>query len=237
VAPVKKTTPALQLKTFRHLWGVEDPWEVSLPRAVEQGYSGIDTILPAENDRMQFRDLLDEHFLDSIVLIFTNGRTVDEHVDSFARGVESASRLRPVMINAHSGVDCWSYEESHRFFEKALEIERQSGIRIAHETHRGRILFNPRDTLHFLRAHADLKITADYSHWVVSCERLPFDQVEAFALAAERTLHVHARVGFEQGPQVSDPRAPEWGVHLDAHEGWWRQVISLAPCFVLCLTW
>ncbi|MEI7807831.1 MAG: sugar phosphate isomerase/epimerase, partial [Verrucomicrobiota bacterium] len=36
--------------------------------------------------------------------------------------------------------------------------------------------------------------------------------------------HLHARVGFEEGPQVSDPRAPEWAGHLAAHEVWWNQI-------------
>jgi hypothetical protein len=35
---------------------------------------------------------------------------------------------------------------------------------------------------------------------------------------------VHARVGYEQGPQVPDPRAPEYQRHLEAHEAWWRLV-------------
>lgn len=28
-------------------------------------------------------------------------------------------------------------------------------------------------------------------------------------------------MGYEEGPQVPDPRAPEYGTHLAAHEAWW----------------
>ena len=41
---------------------------------------------------------------------------------------------------------------------------------------------------------------------------------------ARRAIHIHARVGFENGPQVNDPRAPEWKNHVDAHERWWTWI-------------
>lgn len=34
-------------------------------------------------------------------------------------------------------------------------------------------------------------------------------------------MHIHARVGFEEGPQVNDPRSPEWLAHLEGFEVWW----------------
>jgi hypothetical protein len=36
------------------------------------------------------------------------------------------------------------------------------------------------------------------------------DLNEAIDAAIPHVHHVHCRVGFEQGPQVSDPFAPEW---------------------------
>jgi len=38
--------------------------------------------------------------------------------------------------------------------------------------------------------------------------------------------HIHARVGFEQGPQVTDPAAPEWQSHLNIFINWWQEVIE-----------
>lgn len=66
-----------------------------------------------------------------------------------------------------------------------------------------------------------LKLNCDYSHWVVVCERAIDDLLPILAMCAERAVHVHARVGFENGPQVSDPRAPEWLQMCEAHERWW----------------
>jgi hypothetical protein len=72
-----------------------------------------------------------------------------------------------------------------------------------------------------LEALPEVKLCADLSHWVCVCERLLQTEAEIVALAARHTHHIHARVGYEQGPQVPDPRAPEYADHLRAHEQWW----------------
>ena len=43
---------------------------------------------------------------------------------------------------------------------------------------------------------------------------------------ARATRHIHARVGYAEGPQVPDPRAPEYLSALERHEGWWDQIIT-----------
>ena len=52
-----------------------------------------------------------------------------------------------------------------------------------------------------------LRLTADYSHFILVCERLlehPTDD-ERFQLFASRVDHLHARVGSAQHAQVNDP--------------------------------
>lgn len=46
-------------------------------------------------------------------------------------------------------------------------------------------------------------------------------------LAIERSDHIHARVGYEEGPQVPDPRAPEWRGHVDRHLEIWRRIAEV----------
>lgn len=93
-----------------------------------------------------------------------------------------------------------------------------------------------------LNEFSDLKITCDFSHWVCVAERLLPDCDAIIRLAARHCHHIHARVGFEEGPQVPDPRAPEYATHLAAHESWWdiiretqsalgRAALTLAPEF------
>ena len=77
-----------------------------------------------------------------------------------------------------------------------------------------------------MRDDPQLRLTADFSHWCNVSESLLEDQAESLALAIERTDHLHARVGHAQGPQVSDPRAPEWQPAVEAHLTWWDKVFT-----------
>lgn len=218
----------MKLQVMRHLWGLEAVTPQLLSRIKHAGYDGVEGMLPAGLEPQAYRQLCKEHGLVCVFQVVTcfprAGGSVKEHVASFRAQMALAQQVGPAFVNAHSGVDCWQQEEAEVFFREALAIERDSGLVVGHETHRGRVLFNPRDAANLLRRFADLKITADFSHWVNVCERLPFDQKEAFDLAIERAVHIHARVGHEQGPQVYDPRAPEWQTHVQAHESWWSQI-------------
>ena len=129
---------------------------------------------------------------------------------------------------------------------QALAIEEAAGITICHETHRGRILYNPWVTRAMCTAFPRLKLTADLSHFCVVAERVFGDDdadwksvmaevtppppvartAEAAAQVARATHHIHARVGYAEGPQVPDPRAPEYATALEAHEKWWDQILS-----------
>jgi hypothetical protein len=128
------------------------------------------------------------------------------------------------MINSHSGRDAWNDDQSRDFFEQALELEAALDIPVAHETHRGRILFNPWVTQRLIQQFENLHLCFDISHWVCVCERLLDTELDIIQQCAERCIHLHTRVGYEQGPQVPDPRAPEYQRHLEAHERWWQMV-------------
>jgi hypothetical protein len=45
-------------------------------------------------------------------------------------------------------------------------------------------------------------------------------------MALERVDHIHARVGHPEGPQVNDPRAPEWDGALKQHFIWWDKIVE-----------
>jgi hypothetical protein len=214
----------MNLILFRHLWGAAGKWEDIFPRFKQAGYRGIESQMPAPEDRKRFRALLREHGLEYIPQVFSRGKTVADHLESLREQIATAKTFAPRFINAHSGQDAFSEDESIRLFEGALQLEAEYGVAIAHETHRGRILFNPWITSRLLTRFPDLQLCCDFSHWVCVCERLIKDQVGIIRQCADHCLHVHARVGYEQGPQVPDPRAPEYQRHLEAHEAWWRLI-------------
>jgi sugar phosphate isomerase/epimerase len=214
----------MDLRIFRHLWGITEPWETLFPKIRALGYFGIEHILPDPSERSRFRSQLDLHGFDYIAQIVTVGDSVTDHIASFGRTVEDAITMKPRLINCHSGCDWFSEEEARRFFGEALEIEAKLGISVAHETHRGRIFYNPWITERLIKQFPELKLSCDFSHWVVVSERLLEKEMDIIAHCAERCIHIHARVGYEEGPQVPDPRAPEYERHVLAHERWWRMV-------------
>jgi hypothetical protein len=52
------------------------------------------------------------------------------------------------------------------------------------------------------------------------------DQESTIALALEKAGHVHARIGHAEGPQVNDPRAPEWKNAVESHFAWWDKIVQ-----------
>ncbi|WP_221930062.1 hypothetical protein [Fodinibius sediminis] len=71
-----------------------------------------------------------------------------------------------------------------------------------------------------------LRLTLDISHWCNVHESLLDDQPEAVQMALKRTDHIHSRVGHPEGPQVTDPRAPEWKQAVERHFSWWDTVVK-----------
>lgn len=217
------------LDVFRHLWGMGPPgtpflaWQDALPevKRAPVAYAGVEFPVLMVKDPDELREALDTHDLEYIPMVFTFGDTVKEHLAALRQQLDTARQVPHRLVVCHGGRDSFSESDAVAFFEGALALERDLDLVIAHETHRSRILYNPFATVRLLQRFETLKLNCDYSHWVVVCERLLDDQPAILEACAERALHVHARVGFENGPQVSDPRAPEWQTHLDAHERWW----------------
>ena len=142
-----------------------------------------------------------------------------DHRAQVARAVECGAQFCSCLV----GSDSWPLAQAIDFYGRALEAGKELGVELSFETHRSRPTFHPWQTLELLRALPELRLTCDFSHWCVVCERLPDDEAVISAVVA-RARHLHARVGYAQGPQVPDPRAPEYETELLAHEGWWRRI-------------
>ncbi|MEI9940786.1 MAG: sugar phosphate isomerase/epimerase [Pseudomonadota bacterium] len=153
--------------------------------------------------------------------------SVDCHFQDFCSQVKRAVEANALFCSCLVGSDSWPLPVAIDFFARALEFGKQAGAELSFETHRSRPTFHPWVTAELLRALPELRLTCDFSHWCVVCERLPDDE-SVLELAISRARHVHARVGYAQGPQVPDPRAPEYEPELLAHEAWWRRIALAA---------
>ena len=220
----------MKLKLVRHLWGVDlsRGLEPHLPRWREVGYHALETPLFNLPDRTAFLRFIKENGFQWVPQIFSHyfvpGGTAREHLDSLRAQIEECLDHSPLFFNAHSGYDNWANAEAEDFYGQVLALEKQIGVPISHETHRQRYFGTPWQTRHILSKFPELRVTCDFSHWVCVCERLLPDLGETIALAARQCHHLHARVGYEEGPQVPDPSAQEYAAHLKAHEGWWDMI-------------
>jgi sugar phosphate isomerase/epimerase len=146
-----------------------------------------------------------------------------EHLADMQTQVANAVDAGALFCTCLVGSDSWPTAKAVEFFGRALSLGNELGAELSFETHRSRPTFHPWATAELLRALPTLRLTCDFSHWCVVCERLPDDEA-ALALAISRARHIHARVGYAQGPQVPDPRAPEFEAELAAHESWWQRI-------------
>ena len=207
----------------RHL-----PLPEFLRRARDEGFSATEILVTALGESpAEIRDLHAAADLKLVAQIATTGATRAEHLASMRENHRHAVACSPLMVNCHTGTDAFSEEDNLALFRLSLELEQESGIPFCHELHRGRALYNAPATLRYLRELPALRINADFSHWQVVHESddLTLHQ-EAVQSAIAHAWHIHARVGFSQGPQVPDPRAPEWASQLAICVAWWRRILQ-----------
>lgn len=217
--------PGFELIILGTNWGFEGSLDDFCSRLKKEGYDGAELWCPQnEKDRQQLVETFSKHNLKFGLLIGGSQPNPDEHLQYFKASLEEAVKLKPLYINCHSGRDHFSFEQNKKFIDLTTEAGKSSGVLICHETHRSRILYSAPIAKQFMDKLPDLRLTLDISHWCNVHESLLDDQKETVSLALSRTGHIHARIGHPEGPQVNDPRAPEWENIVDTHLKWWDVV-------------
>ncbi len=229
-APVAAVAKPLQLLVFATNWGMEGSLDAFGKKVKEAGYDGIEIWWPVEPEAQgELFAMLKKYDLQVGFLCGAQQSNFAEHAALFKMMVSAAATnkiQKPAYINCHSGRDYFSYAQNKMLIDFTTGVAQQTGLTICHETHRSRMLFAAPVAKHFLEENKELRSTLDISHWCCVSESLLADQPETVALAISRTDHVHARIGHAEGPQVSDPRAPEWKDAVQAHLAWWDAVAA-----------
>lgn len=221
----------MRFKFFCPRWGSENiSWDLFCQRVKNEGYDGVEYGIPNE---VEIRELdeawqsFEKHGLGVIPQHYgTYDADFSRHFDNYAGWLEMVRPFPALKIDSQTGKDYFSFEQNKRLIEQAAEHTRLSGVAVFHETHRNKFTFAAHITFEYLSRLPDLRITLDASHWVNVAESFLEDQQEAMDLAILRTEHIHARVGYPEGPQVPDPAAPEWNEALQFHLNWWDKVVE-----------
>ncbi|ANH82863.1 hypothetical protein A8C56_19400 [Niabella ginsenosidivorans] len=206
--------------------------EQFIENVIDAGYSGIEINIGALRNRVHWMNVLQEtreQYPEFIVI----GQMVPEErynrFNLFYKEMQQRLALiadfNPVFINSHTGKDFFSFNENCLLLELATTFSKQSGIPVYHETHRGRFSYALHLMPPYLKQFPGLGLVADYSHWCNVSESLLHDQSETLRSVIPHIRHIHARIGYEQSPQLADPFVPHYKNYLDTFTNWWKDIL------------
>jgi len=219
----------MEIKYFCPHWGSKHlDFDAFLTNVKNAGYDGVEMSLPLDqNEKNAVLDAISNH---QLLFIAQHWETADinfeKHKTEYRSRLINLATANPLFINSQTGKDFFTFEQNAELIQIASEVSQQYGIRIIHETHRGKFSFAAHITAEYLTRIPGLRLGFDMSHWCNVAESYLHDQQPAVNLAISRADHIHARVGFPEGPQIPDPRVPEWQEAVDIHTGWWKQIVE-----------
>lgn len=220
--------PNFSIRIMATNWGFEGTYDQFCQRVKQAGYDGVEVVWPGEEPRRaELFAALKAAQLEYAFLVGVWGTPeYAAHFRNFEKTLRDAAGTKPLYINCHAGHDYYSFEQNKTFIDLTTRVNQETRVPVYNETHRGRILYSAPVAKNFLEKIPDLRLTLDISHWCAVHESLLADQAATIDQALKRTDHIHARIGHPEGPQVSDPRAPEWKPALEAHLAWWDKVLN-----------
>jgi sugar phosphate isomerase/epimerase len=219
----------MKLLFFCPRWGQEQvEWDVFLQNVKQAGYNGVEASLPFdEKEKEHIVNGLQKH---NLKFVAQHWETVEKDYETHCRQYEerlmNLASAKPLFINTQTGKDYYNFEQNKHLIDIARRVSQKTDVKIVHETHRGKFSFAAHTTQKYLTRIHDLRITLDISHWCNTAESFLHDQHEAVEAAISRTDHIHSRVGYPEGPQITDPRAPEWKEALNFHLKCWDKVFK-----------
>ncbi|NQU52391.1 MAG: sugar phosphate isomerase/epimerase [Bacteroidetes bacterium] len=219
----------MKIKFFCPGWGAEKiPFKDFLVQVKNDGFDGVEISLPMEKKmRDEWLLRINDLGLELIVQHHeTDHGTYQKYLPEFTDRLYWLAEAKPLFINSQTGKDFFSFEENCALIANADEIEQKTGVQILHETHRGKFSFACNLMPPYLDTFPNMKITADFSHWVNVSESLLEFQQKTIDKIIPNVYHIHSRVGYQEGPQVNDPRAPENKEFLNRHFEWWDAIIK-----------
>lgn len=216
-------------------WGSEtEAIDRFIYNALDQSFNGIEIHIPRDKDfeRSLYKNLqtIKKKYPDFILVpqqvTGVKLETPQDYLSGVLKRLEELKRFEPDFINSHTGKDHYSFSDNCRIIEAIETFSLKNKIEVYHEIHRGRFTFHSTTTLKYLEQFPQLKLVGDLSHWCMVSESMLEDQASMIKEVIPHIHHIHARIGFEQAPQVNHPFAPEWASKLNIFVDWWQQIVD-----------
>ena len=226
----------MQIKYVCTFWGCEnDTAGIFLEKVMNAGYDGVEINLASAASAFtpQFIKLITNLNLQQKNFVFIPQQlsspiknNVSEYIQLMESTLMELAAYEPSFINSHTGKDYFSFDDNCRVIEAAMNISSKTGIRILHETHRGRFSFHAASLIPYLKKFPELELVGDFSHFCTVSESMLQDQEELIEQIIPHVSHLHARIGNEQSPQVNDPSAEEWSPYFKVFTEWWKKIVK-----------
>lgn len=225
----------LAIKFYCPRWGAEHiPWPEFTRKVKEAGYDGVEVYpLQTPDDKQIMLQQLEDAGLEFSLLHteMKEGYDTVRYLSALERNLYELATyqtglFRPRFITSQTGREYYTKNQVAECFAICDRISAETGIKIIQETHRNKWSYAAHVVKTYLEDFPGLALALDLSHWVCVSESYLEDQQEAVGLAIDHAVHLHARVGHIEGPQITDPRALENAEALQHHLHWWDQWIQ-----------
>ena len=222
----------MQIHFFCPRWGSEQVgWVEFLDRVRDAGYDGIEYGVASSANTRELDEIWKMAAVRGLLIVAQHYDTMEadfgRHAAKYGKWLELMKDYPVVKINSQTGRDFFTFDQNRALIDAASAFSAANGVEVVHETHRNKFSFAAHIVKDYLERIPGLWLTLDASHWVCVAESFLDDQPAAMELAIRRTGHIHARVGYPEGPQVADPRVPEWQAALSHHLRWWDTVVEI----------
>lgn len=218
------STPGMEIhQSWWAMRGIGDnrgEWSIEkkIAEIAKAGFHGILGRLPAPEEAELWRGLLDRYGLRFGIEAFP------EDPDDFAEFLRQAQEFGVSYVNAQVKDSFVVGKQAISRLQGIIAAGAEESIPVFVETHRGRITQDLLRTVDYVLALPDLRLTIDFSHYVLAGELLLEDErAEAcFQILLERTSCIHGRVSNGEQIQVDigpDAEHPMTGRFL----AWWKQ--------------
>ena len=150
----------MTIKFYAPEWGNTLPFAAFCRNVKQAGYDGVEMSLPFEiKEKRTILTILKDYDLELIGQYWQSlEKDLAEHAKNYERYLQNLIEAEPQFINCQTGKDYYTFAQNKHLFDLAARISKASGVKITHETHRGKSLFAAHITENYLTEMPDLRL-------------------------------------------------------------------------------
>lgn len=221
-----------QLEFFQSLWAmqlrqpgvIENTQEERFQKIADAGFAGVclDPTASEIEGNLALKPLFEKHDLSCLVNAFPTNN------DDLRQLLEFAKEMNAPQVNIIGTTFPLTVPGAIPIVRRWIEISEHVGVPILFETHRDCITNDMFFTLQLLDAVPEMRLCADFSHYVVNRElRMPLspEWEQLFDRLLQRSDSFQGRIANREQVQVpiEFPQHQEW---VDLFKFWWRRGFS-----------